>query len=112
MRRNSKTDSVAGSIYGSNAARLAGQAVVALCIVASLIAAGALRSQTDDESGKGRTQVSTGAWITPLAAPGSAIYELHTDLRSDANAANLLRPTDNLRRDFRFPGRIAFGCFR
>jgi YVTN family beta-propeller protein len=30
--------------------------------------------------------VATGAWITPLAAPGSAIYELHTDLRSDDNA--------------------------
>jgi len=59
---------------------------VALCLVASLTVAGALRSQADDESGRTGTQVSTGAWITPLAAPGSAIYELHTDLRSDDNA--------------------------
>jgi YVTN family beta-propeller protein len=69
---------------------VAGPAVVALCLVAAFIATGSLRLQADDVSGGGRTQVATGAWITPLAAPGSVIYELHTDFRSDdnANAAN------------------------
>ena len=75
-----------GSIFQSNMTRGARAAVVAVCLLTSLMVAGALRSQADDESGRTGTQVSTGAWITPLAAPGSAIYELHTDLRSDDNA--------------------------
>jgi YVTN family beta-propeller protein len=58
-----------------------------LCMGAGLTAVGLLRSAAADEAIRGsRTRVATGAWITPLAAPGSAIYELHTDLRSDNNA--------------------------
>src|SRR5882672_3221302 len=86
MRRNSRSVSMVGSIFQSNMTRGARAAVVAVCLLTSLMVAGALRSQADDESGRTGTQVSTGAWITPLAAPGSAIYELHTDLRSDDNA--------------------------
>lgn len=51
--------------------------------------------QANDQPKNGRTLVSTGAWITPLAAPGSAIYRLHTNLRSDdnADAANAVTTT-------------------
>jgi YVTN family beta-propeller protein len=67
--------------------RVAVSVAVFLCIVATLLVAGSLRSaMADGGSGPSRTWVATGAWITPLAAPGSAIYELHTDLRSDDNA--------------------------
>src|SRR3984893_11337320 len=59
----------------------------ALCLVTVVLAAWAMRAgAADNDSSKWRTRVATGAWITPLAAPGSAIYELHTDLRSDDNA--------------------------
>jgi hypothetical protein len=57
-----------------------------ICLAIALIFAGGLRLPGRSDSPVGATQVATGAWITPLAAAGSAIYELHTDLRSDDNA--------------------------
>jgi phospholipase C len=47
---------------------------------------GACDYQGAVDSPKTATQVPTGAWITPLAAPGSAIYELHTDLSNPGKA--------------------------
>jgi YVTN family beta-propeller protein len=58
-----------------------------ICLSVALTAATVLPSGAADEGVRRlKTRVATGAWITPLAAPGSAIYELHTDLRSDDNA--------------------------
>jgi YVTN family beta-propeller protein len=61
-------------------------AVSVICLAVALIFAGGLRLPGRSDSPRGAMQVATGAWITPLAAPGSAIYELHTDVRSDDNA--------------------------
>jgi hypothetical protein len=61
-------------------------AIAALGLAVAVVTAIARPLTADDENPKWRTRVATGAWITPLAAPGSAIYELHTDLRSDDNA--------------------------
>ena len=60
-------------------------AVFVIGLAVAMIVGGS-QVQAQRESERGRIQVATGAWITPLAAPGSAIYPLHTDLRSDNNA--------------------------
>jgi DNA-binding beta-propeller fold protein YncE len=54
-------------------------------VISIIITAPALRGD-DEDLRQGRMRVATGAWITPLAAPGSALYKLHTDFRADDNA--------------------------
>jgi YVTN family beta-propeller protein len=54
-----------------------------LCLAAAIASSGLVSAQENSQAS--RTRVATGQWVTPLAAPGSAIYRLHTDLRSDEN---------------------------
>jgi hypothetical protein len=59
-----------------------------LCLLATLIITPVLAQQ--NPASELSQLVATGQRITPLAAPGSQVLPLHTDLRSDdnANAAN------------------------
>jgi YVTN family beta-propeller protein len=61
-------------------------AIAVICLATTILVVGGSLARADRESEREKTQVATGAWITPLAAPGSALFELHTDSRSDGNA--------------------------
>jgi len=69
-----------------------------LCLIAVLISAGTLATRGERSRETPRMRVATGQFITPLAAPGSRIDALQTDLRSDNNA-NATAP----------PGYLSFG---
>jgi YVTN family beta-propeller protein len=56
------------------------------CILAILLSSGTLPGRADRDREMLRLRVATGQHITPLAAPGSSLEALHTDLRADDNA--------------------------